>query len=79
MRVRMRPGRARLTKALAIDGSLNGRMITDGVLSVADDGMRYEIVPDRRVGIGYASEEDQARLWRFKMGKKLAGGSEKWA
>ncbi len=73
------PGPGRLTKALAIDGSLNGRMITDGVLSVADDGMRYEIVPDRRVGIGYASEEDQARLWRFKMGKKLAGGSEKWA
>ncbi len=65
------PGPGRLTKRLGIDGSLNGCMITDGVLSIVDDGARYEIIPDRRVGIGYASPEDQARLWRFKMGKGI--------
>ena len=65
------PGPGRLTKSLGVDGSLNGTDVTDGALSILDDGARFEIVPDRRVGIGYASKEDQERLWRFKMGKRL--------
>lgn len=65
------PGPGRLTKLLGIDGSLNGTDVTDGALSILDDGACFEIVPDRRVGIGYASKEDQERLWRFKMGKRL--------
>lgn len=65
------PGPGRLTKLLGVTGALNGTDVTDGALSVLDDGARFEIVPDRRVGIGYASPEDQARLWRFKMGKRL--------
>lgn len=65
-------GPGRLTKALGITGALNGGRLSDGILTVVDDGMRCEIVPDRRVGIGYASEEDQARLWRYKMGTNLS-------
>ena len=45
-----------------------GRVVfTSEVLWVEDDGLRCEILTDRRVGIGYASQEDQDRLWRFKM------------
>ena len=64
------PGPGRLTKALGITGALNGADIDDCALSVWDDGRRYKIIPDRRVGIGYASPEDQARLWRYKMGRE---------
>jgi len=38
-------------------------------LWIEDDGLRCEIVLDKRVGIGYASQEDQDKLWRFKMKK----------
>ncbi len=62
------PGPGRLTKRLGIDKTLNGTDVTSGALSIWDDGARYEIIPDCRVGIGYATPEDQARLWRFKMG-----------
>ena len=31
------------------------------------DGFRCDIEADKRVGIGYASKEDQDRLWRFKI------------
>lgn len=62
------PGPGRLTKKLGITGAWNGKSITDtGELWIGDDGFSCEIATDRRVGIGYASEEDQARLWRFKM------------
>ena len=65
------PGPGRLTKALKIDGRLNGSLITDGELLIVDDGAQFEILLDKRVGIGYASKEDQARLWRFKMGNRI--------
>lgn len=61
------PGPARLTKALAITGALNRGCIFAEELWIEDDGMPCEVVTDKRVGIGYASQEDQDRLWRFKL------------
>lgn len=64
------PGPGKLTKALGITGELNRKRIfgADG-LWIEDDGFRCSIKTDKRVGIGYASEEDQNRLWRFKIGQ----------
>ncbi len=62
------PGPGKLTKALGITGEYNRQSILDTPdFWIEDDGFRGEIEADTRVGIGYASPEDQARLWRFKM------------
>lgn len=58
-------GPGRVTKYLGIDKTLNDTMLGTA-LRLEDDGF----VPDAiertgRIGIGYASSEDQARLWRF--------------
>ena len=37
-------------------------------LWIEDDGLRFALETDTRVGIGYAAPEDQARLWRWKCG-----------
>lgn len=64
------PGPGKLTKALDITGDLNRKSVLDSeALWIEDDGFRCEIEPDKRVGIGYASQEDQDRLWRFKAKK----------
>ena len=61
-------GPGKLTKALGITGEFNRQHICrQDVLYMEDDGFRCEVVADKRVGIGYASQEDQDRLWRFKM------------
>ena len=60
-------GPGKLTKALGITGELNRKNITDSILWIEDDGFQCDITLDKRVGIGYASQEDQDRLWRFKM------------
>ena len=59
------PGPGRLTKALQIDRTLNREsFITSQALWLEEgDPLPYESAP--RIGIGYAREEDQARLWRF--------------
>ena len=63
------PGPGKLTKTLGITGDLNRTSVVDSdALWVEDDGFRCEIAADKRVGIGYASREDQDRLWRFKIG-----------
>ncbi|MDO5351009.1 MAG: DNA-3-methyladenine glycosylase [Lachnospiraceae bacterium] len=68
-------GPGKLTKYLKVNGTFNDTSIlTQKALWVEDDGMRYEILTDTRVGIGYASEEDQNRLWRFKMGQEQNSG-----
>lgn len=62
------PGPGRLTKKLGITGEYNRRSIlTEPDLWIEDDGKRFSLLPDKRVGIGYASQEDQDRLWRFKL------------
>ena len=59
-------GPGKLTKALGITGDLNRGSIVDSPdLWIADDGFRCAVRTDKRVGIGYASREDQDRLWRF--------------
>ena len=63
------PGPGKLTKKLGITGALNrSSAVTDPVLWIEDDGFRCRVLTDKRVGIGYAAQEDQDRLWRFKMG-----------
>jgi len=65
-------GPGKLTKALGITGELNWESILETEdFWIEDDGKRYEILTDKRVGIGYAAQEDQDRLWRFKMGKPM--------
>lgn len=60
-------GPGKLTKVLEIDKSFNGKeVLKKNQLWVEDDGYRCEIQTDKRVGIAYASKEDQERLWRFK-------------
>lgn len=62
------PGPGRLTKALDITGALNWEsVLTSGELWIEDDGCRCQVVTDKRVGIRYAAQKDQDRLWRFKM------------
>ena len=62
------PGPGKLTKALGITGEYNRRSILETPdLWIEDDGFRCRLETASRVGIGYASPEDQARLWRFVM------------
>jgi len=62
------PGPGKLTKTLGITGELNREsVLTSETLWVEDDGFTCGISRDKRVGIGYASQEDQDRLWRFKI------------
>ena len=60
-------GPGKLTKALSITGELNRGSIFGDELWVEDDSFACEVTTDKRVGIGYASKEDQDRLWRYKM------------
>ena len=60
------PGPGRLTKKLGITGQLNNTsVVSSDTLWIADDGFRCAVATAKRVGIGYASQEDQDRLWRF--------------
>jgi len=60
------PGRA--TKLLGITRKYNTLDLTpENGLWLEDDGSHPEYTAHPRVGIGYASEADQARLWRFKV------------
>ena len=59
-------GPGRLTKAMEIDRSLNSiDLCTSDSLWIEDDGIKLSYYTDRRVGISYASQADQDRLWRF--------------
>ena len=60
------PGPGRLTKALEIDRGLNGiDLRSSDQLWLEDDGVTFPYTAGPRVGIGYATPEDQARPWRF--------------
>ena len=58
-------GPGKLTKSLGIDLSFNGLDIltTDRIGLWKGQECSFDTAP--RVGIGYASREDQERLWRF--------------
>ena len=68
-------GPGRLTKALEITGELNTSSATapDSSLWIEDDGTTCPVTRRKRVGIGYASQEDQDRLWRFVLQKEEEG------
>ena len=68
------PGPGMLTKHLQLDRTLHGAPLIacSDIFWLEDDGLRPHIVAKPRVGIGYASAEDQARLWRF-CGEDLPG------
>ena len=60
------PGPGKLTKLLGITGEYNRQSILETPdLWIGDDGFRCGTETAPRVGIGYASPEDQARLWRY--------------
>ena len=60
------PGPGKLTKKLGITGELNRTsVVSSDVLWVEDAGFSCFVTTAPRVGIGYASAQDQARLWRF--------------
>ena len=58
-------GPGKLTKALGIAGELNRTDVFGDTLWVEDDGITCNVRTDKRVGIGYASQEDQDKPWRF--------------
>lgn len=59
-------GPGKLTKKLGITGEMNRQsIVSSGVLWIADDGFPCNVRTGKRVGIGYASREDQDRPWRF--------------
>ena len=60
-------GPGKLTKKLGITGELNRSSICGEDLYIIDDGFHCEVTTDKRVGISYATPEDQDRPWRFKM------------
>lgn len=64
-------GPGKLTKRLQITGQLNAKPVYGNTeLLIEDDGFACKIKTDKRVGIGYASREDQDRPWRFVMVKE---------
>ena len=64
------PGPGRLTKVLGITGQQNrSSVVTAEDFWIEDDGFVCEVATDKRVGIGYASQEDQDRQWRFLIKK----------
>jgi DNA-3-methyladenine glycosylase len=66
------PGPGRLTKQLGIDGGYNGLdIVTCEDFWIEDDGARFRITADKRVGIAYADREDQEKLWRYKAGGRI--------
>lgn len=59
-------GPGKLTKALEVDRSLNNKALTkESGLWLEDDGEMLEYTATPRIGIKYASIEDQNKLWRF--------------
>ena len=62
-------GPGKLCQALAIDRSLNGLSVESDRLWL-EEGMAVspeQVLTSPRVGIGYASTEDQRRHWRFHL------------
>ena len=58
-------GPGKLTKHLGITRDHNRLSILGDEIWVEDDGKQFEVSTGKRVGIGYASQEDQEKPWRF--------------
>ena len=55
---------------MVITGELNRGSVLDDTLWIEDDGFVCKIRADKRVGIGYAAQEDQDKPWRYIMDEK---------
>ena len=61
-------GPGKLTRALNITRALNREnLIESNRLWLEDDGFSPSLTASPRIGIAYASAEDRARLWRFRV------------
>jgi DNA-3-methyladenine glycosylase len=61
-------GPGKLTRALAVDKSLNGENLAASKdLWLEDDGFVCRTKASPRIGVDYASEKDRKRLWRFTL------------
>lgn len=59
-------GPGKLTKALKIGKELNGvNLIKSKEIWLENDGVKFDFITAKRVGIDYAKREDKERLWRF--------------
>lgn len=59
-------GPGKLTRVMRIDKELNGEdMVVSSRLWIEDDGCRFPIRTDKRVGIDYATPEYRDILWRY--------------
>lgn len=66
-------GPAKLTKKLRVTGEFNRKDITAcEEFYIEDDGFKCEVKTEKRVGIGYASQEDRDKLWRFVIKNKAS-------
>lgn len=64
-------GPAKLTKYLQVDGSFNGKPVSDNEwIWIEDDGVRPEIKTAPRVGIDYAGDYWKSIEWRFVADKE---------
>lgn len=67
-------GPAKLTKRLMIDKSFNGEsFVNNPRILIEDDGKRYDLRTDKRVGIAYAGEEWESKPWRFILDSERKG------
>lgn len=66
-------GPGKVAQALGLDPSLNGHdLLASGGLELRPGRPPARVLAGPRVGIGFASPEDQARPWRFADGDSLA-------
>jgi DNA-3-methyladenine glycosylase len=63
-------GPGKLTKFMKIDKSINDLdLITSEEIWIEDDGLKYQYIKDKRIGIEYATEPYKSIKWRFIMKK----------
>ncbi len=64
-------GPGRVGRELGLELTMGGSpMSPEGHLWLEDDGARPDVTSHERIGIPYASEEDRARLWRFRASRR---------
>lgn len=60
-------GPGKVTKELGIDRTFNGKSLLENEIWIEDGEEPKQIEKLPRVGIGYAKQEDQEKLWRFRI------------
>ena len=66
-------GPGKVAQALGLDGTFDGHdLLASGGLELREGSPPLRILAGRRLGIGFATGEDQVRPWRFADGDSLA-------